>query len=53
MSTKTNRVTTPLPASYYTGTGQADYQRFIKNPPKPTPPRLTIIQGGWAIPVFN
>lgn len=53
MSTNTNRVTAPLPASYYTGTGQSDYQRFIKKPQNPTPTRLIIIKGGWVIPIFD
>lgn len=49
MSVSNKRITAPLPASYYTGTGQSDYQRFIKQPQKPKPAKITLLFGGWAI----
>lgn len=49
MSAKDKRTVNPLPASYYTGKGQSDYQRFIKQPQKPGPGKITLLAGGWAV----
>ena len=49
MATNTKRTASPLPERYIKRDGRADYQRFIKTPPKPKPKAVVLLVGGWAV----